>query len=696
MVFQKRLDYGFNGYQVPPMPRAARSARRRGSFRKKADCNQICPFDILATVAGQLLLEEESYNNTLGKEHGPIVKDHVKKKQQDENNPLKVESCDRGSNQRSSIVSGLVSEAPAVNRSLKEFTTAQVDTCLGPSSIIASDYLNKVASAEKLVNGKSKVELGIFGTKVEVGSSQCRESCYCTVEDVDKELIKIELPDTGEVSISTRADKCGSKDQMASDSKPHVVISLGGDHIPLGSFPVHQDDVKLVIRDDDENSSGCTQPSTAMKAFRPPPRVGDGRTSNLLASKYWKVNHNLKDEEHSKTEIRALYRNRKNCYKRHRSQKDYPVKKRKLFSRSRVSNSGSPRKGFSRDAFGSSRIHGASLAGQRTFFQSRDSHGMRAFGATMPGATETSASVSSQHTSFQSKDSHVKLSIKSFKVPELVVEIPETATVGSLKRTVMEAVTAILGCGLHVGVLLQGKKIRDDNKTLQQTGISHDNKPDALGFTLEPNPLQAPSTPCPKDHSSLLSCGGTQPLTRCPPIPDVVHTASVVQQGTSDASLDPSVTNLGDFIENAHDSAPSPPDMSIDKRTTISRALFAFPAMNAEKVAIVPMQKSQRSEVVQRRARRPFSVSEVQALVQAVEKIGTGRWRDVKLRAFDNAKHRTYVDLKDKWKTLVHTAKISPQQRRGEPVPEELLDRVLAAHAYWSQQPKQPETCSLL
>lgn len=106
-----------------------------------------------------------------------------------------------------------------------------------------------------------------------------------------------------------------------------------------------------------------------------------------------------------------------------------------------------------------------------------------------------------------------------------------------------------------------------------------------------------------------------------------------------------------------------------------------------------------------------------------IELCGVCRWRDVKLRAFDNAKHRTYVDLKvrrvtlydhrhlhhhdlvvvqDKWKTLVHTAGISPQQRRGEPVPQELLDRVLTAHAYWSQQqPKQqlkshPDTCLLL
>ena len=49
--------------------------------------------------------------------------------------------------------------------------------------------------------------------------------------------------------------------------------------------------------------------------------------------------------------------------------------------------------------------------------------------------------------------------------------------------------TALLGGGLRVGVLLQGKKIRDDNKTLVQSGICcHDDKVKSLGFTLEPNP----------------------------------------------------------------------------------------------------------------------------------------------------------------------------------------------------------------
>ncbi|CAN1769959.1 Telomere repeat-binding protein 5 [Linum perenne] len=220
----------------------------------------------------------------------------------------------------------------------------------------------------------------------------------------------------------------------------------------------------------------------------------------------------------------------------------------------------------------------------------------------------------------------LKLSIKSFKVPELFIEIPATSTVGSLKRMVMEAVSAILGDGLHVGILVQGKKVRDDSKTLLQTGISQDDKHNSLGFVLEPRRSQITS---------------------------------------------------------------SSPDGRSNDRSSLpdSKALVTVPAMRMDALAVVPFnRKSGQPELGQRRMRRPFSVSEVEALVQAVEKLGTGRWRDVKLRAFDNVHHRTYVDLKDKWKTLVHTARISPQQRRGEPVPQELLDRVLAAHAYWSQQ----------
>ena len=43
------------------------------------------------------------------------------------------------------------------------------------------------------------------------------------------------------------------------------------------------------------------------------------------------------------------------------------------------------------------------------------------------------------------------------------------------------------------------------------------------------------------------------------------------------------------------------------------------------------------------------------------------------------------MGFQDKWKTLVRTAQIAPQQRRGESVPQDLLDRVLTTHKYWME-----------
>lgn len=57
------------------------------------------------------------------------------------------------------------------------------------------------------------------------------------------------------------------------------------------------------------------------------------------------------------------------------------------------------------------------------------------------------------------------------------------------------------------------------------------------------------------------------------------------------------------------------------------RALVTVPAINMDSLAVVPYRrKSGNSDFGQRRIRRPFSVLEVEALVQAVEKLGTGRF----------------------------------------------------------------------
>ncbi|KAI3757954.1 hypothetical protein L6452_05499 [Arctium lappa] len=286
------------------------------------------------------------------------------------------------------------------------------------------------------------------------------------------------------------------------------------------------------------------------------------------------------------------------------------------------------------------------------------------------------------HNSSNTASNNVKLSIKSFEVPELYVEIPETATVGSLKRTIMEAITALLGGGLHVGILLDGKKVRDNNRTLQQMGISENCDLETLGFTLEPSFPQAFPSPIQKEPPLSLVCDTSLQPSRSEASP-------IMDVGFSNSSLDlPLATNKN------HENIALQSEVLTEERVADSKAI-----VKAEALSIVPVnhKPTKSCEVSQRRTRRPFSVSEVEALVEAVETLGTGRWRDVKLRAFDDANHRTYVDLKDKWKTLVHTARISPQQRRGEAVPQDLLDRVLAAHAYWSQwkHQTQPQGSSL-
>lgn len=682
-MLHKRLNHGLYGYEVPPIPRAARSARRRVPYRKKADDNQMCAFDLLATVAGKLLEGEDNPGATellSGVEKGAVGDDSVKKEKVVKDNPEKLIPCVEEKCSRNFFVSEIISQAPAAKHNIKEVSRAQNDACSAFASVITtSDGSDMFASAAKLVNDQSKTECRNFS---KVDAEHYGSTISISRLDVEnKNCIKTEPAMTGKEPRSARADTCCIEDLIVQDVKPHAlgnadnsfkfpvkpsVLDEGSkegilrDQGPRGSFPTCRDNVKLVVRDGDENSSGCTAPRKLNKAFRPPARMGDKRIKRLLASRYWKAPSKMSSEDcfNIGLETKSVYHNKANGYKRQRSLRDYPIKKRRLYDHS-----------FETNAYERVRNSEASFSPGKIYSENASSSV-----PTMHEANGVSTFAASQQKCYQPRDSHVKLKIKSFRVPELFFEIPETATVGSLKRTVMEAVTAVLGGGLRVGVLFQGKKIRDDNKTLLQTGIYDNNKNDALGFTLEPLCSQVPPTQCPEDHSFRPP----RQLTRCP------HTS--VNQGNSDVSPELPSTNICNIIESDHDSAPSPPDMSIDKCLSDSKALVAAPEMNVEPLSAISMRKSKRLDVGQRRIRRPFSVSEVEALVQAVEKLGTGRWRDVKMRAFDNAKHRTYVDLKDKWKTLVHTARISPQQRRGEPVPQELLDRVLAAHAFWSQQ----------
>ncbi|KAA8543858.1 hypothetical protein F0562_021965 [Nyssa sinensis] len=280
---------------------------------------------------------------------------------------------------------------------------------------------------------------------------------------------------------------------------------------------------------------------------------------------------------------------------------------------------------------------------------------------------------------FQLRDCHVKIRVKSFRIPEFFVEVPRTATVGSLKRVIMQEATTIIGDGLHADVLLQGKKVRGDNKTLLQAGIPHDSH---LDFILEPNPSQYSPPLCPHDCPSLvpLPCNIAQP-TRYSEAHAIVH------QGPYNASVDPTVDNLDNFIGGNYDLAESQTGISIGEGDTASTEVIALPFMSQDALDVGPLHvKCKASKNVLRRNAKFFSVSEVKALVQAVEEFGTGRWQEIKRRAFSTASDRTHTDLKDKWRNLMKTANKPATKRRGVVVPQELLNRVLAIEACRSQQ----------
>ncbi|OIW16146.1 hypothetical protein TanjilG_18861 [Lupinus angustifolius] len=655
----KRLDYGFRGFQVPPTARRPRSTRRRGHSKKSPEDGQACAFELLASLAGKLLQESESSassNAIEGNHHHAFSHSVVEKERQDEVRPLMAKVVHNGSCAESIFTTEMESQKSS-QKCLEHAETDCVLECVSVNNSCNSECWEKI---EAHVNSKSIRWENKFvhnsNRLVEI-PEDVKESCDANIKSGFRR--EPEASNSG-FKESTLDNKFSLKDPVElcinspalADSNSDVRSPFCGELFPKASLSRHGNNNRLGFRDDDEKFLQCNGVRTKSKAFsRPPRRIACRRIRQMLTSKHWKVVPNLKDYGHSRTDegVKPLYRKRKSCYSFERSRHSTLFKRRKFFRRSIVITSDG---GLSSDSVSNSPNKGMDV--------------------------DNSNSSAKLHVS---KDSHVKFSIKSFRIPQLYIEVPRTATVGSLKRTVNEALMAMLGGGVHVGVLLQGKKVRDDKRTLRQTGISCEENLNKLGFLLEPSSLQASPAVCVGEPSRFKT---SQP-TRSPE-------ALVLDSGITDALQDSSLlTNTGNLVESNHDSTSFSTDIIADKTTTDARALVTVPTSSTEPLAVVPAgQKTRPSEFVQRRIRRPFSVSEVDALVEAVEELGTGRWRDVKFRAFENADHRTYVDLKDKWKTLVHTAKIGPQQRRGEPVPQELLDRVLAAHAYWSNhQAKQ-------
>lgn len=812
MESRKRMDYGFPGYQAPPLPRAMRSARGRGagSRKKNDDENGMLSFDRilkLATVAGNLLQQQEA-QKAVSAVQGVNSFDHSEEEGNDlreeessaeqalleldksrifppgnevqqldfSTKGTKVEPDDQGSSDENAIASGAthrkfvaeelpIKEDPdmSIQSVSKSVSSINKLDCLGQSTLdnekVLGMCINTKAANERPMQGISLGEVedkkGYCTDKERFCTNDCKgKLCLLShgqgLPESAVELAKetLGLVENGEGKGENEIDESklghwkrkihvsenmedesmhdahslpassavSEETPMSTDTKPPALVSSGSsEDLPVcaGSKPrdsfFNSPNKRIkVCRDDDDNSSGCTTPSRINKNLFKHTYFRGSKLRRSLSKVRQAVSASSKKRKHSE-----IMSNTGNIVK------GGSLDSGEGFTGQRtVRCSPSKRKRLAKETFSSVPDLHASTASATCL----DSNGVdvdppvcaskiRRAKSSSVASSPTSAACSSKHSSKKAGDSQVKLSIKSFTIPELFIDMPESATVASLKRAVMEAAMNLLGDGLRVCVLLQGKKLPNESDTLYQLGKSHGGKLDSVRFMLEPNPTPT-SQACTEDPLFVLSRAATQTPPRYP-TPSTSAQTSVTEGNkcvlkgrsnktngmtSAEVAVSPAGRTQTDTNQYEKFEFETTTD-SLVKTGALPGTLIVHPSIateSAQGLALVPLNhKNPCSELGKRRIRRPFTVNEVEALVQAVEKLGTGRWRDVKLRAFEHAKHRTYVDLKDKWKTLVHTAKIAPHQRRGEPVPQDLLDRVIHAHNYWAdeQVKQQAELC---
>ncbi|XP_047078488.1 telomere-binding protein 1-like [Lolium rigidum] len=693
MVFRKKLDEGSgsgSGTRQPRKPRAAPLAPVKRSARLKK--KQMYALNLLATVAESLSSDEdgsssgtdageteEGYNSKgtsvkveqLDEEAGCNSKGTSVKTEQLVEVPLMLldsTALENGCSPLDSAVlengcppldsaalendccrgyamgcAGICASLSQTNLRMREGVSTQ-----NVAGTVSSESLIKepgVFAEGSLVSRRKPGPLGHgLGTIPEYETVGVCPPCSTGLAAVKQEpqSIPVMITSQGDGIAATRHSAAGTMDM---DVKPLPVViaesssgmHLDGPHMGLKSDPSCSYKVQHAADRDDDEKFPRVHPSTSRsKGGYLPHYLGDCRTRRFFATRMRKAARNKICGEMSNKGNKLSIRGKKISTTRRRAQTQRTMHKTKKVAE----------------------CYSAQPSDEETLTETSGTS------VPMGGQDAPCASESGQKKPCAAEGYNVKFIIKSFNIPEVLIEVPEDATVGSLKRIVTDAVTDTIEGGLRVRVLLQGKIIQDDNTTLQQAGICHGAKLDSIGFSLECVAKQ-------DSDPSVIAPEETRPVGTC--IVQPLSKVKCEEPSPSFALSDP-VYSFGGAAQVKSEI------QGIDVAGT----------SNVGELAIVPHPRSKQRDFGQRRKRRPFSIPEVVSLVEAVEKLGFGRWKNVKYHAFGDNQERTYVDLKDKWKNLVHTASIPPQLRRGQAIPtQDLLDRVLAAQAYWSvRQPK--------
>lgn len=344
--------------------------QKRGTCKKLVEDSQLCAFELLAAVAGKLLLESESSASSNVAEGKPQLggsRDRNEKVQPKDDKALKSESFDLGSFAESAFVPKISVE----EHNFKGIPQAENDQVEQTTVLASSDSLKKIdcnikigMREDKCLDENATCKIGSSNCVVDSYNSKVESGSEVQLEDGKNQIGHLSLADT-----STVNDPVGEyvNTNVQTNPESSVKFPLYRDSIPGALLQKCYNNVKLGIRDNDEISFRCNKSSTKSRPLRPQPRIVRHRVRKMMASKYWKAAPKQMDYElynTSKQKLRdytnlmakptsirvgsymiillmlmwflvagegmkSFYRYRKSIYARERCQRA-PLKKRKL------------------------------------------------------------------------------------------------------------------------------------------------------------------------------------------------------------------------------------------------------------------------------------------------------------------------------------------------------------------------------
>lgn len=168
---------------------------------------------------------------------------------------------------------------------------------------------------KKVAIVKSKNACKSSSTKVVEVSPVYGKSLDYKVEAVNGRNLQVQAPKVRSSINRTVCDRSSPTDHMELDWKPPALVSpdicckesmFKAGNI-VSPFSRCQNNLDVVSRDDDENSYGCSQRGTSIKAYRPPLHMGDRKIRKLLACKPCRAASNLKEGSYLNTGKLILY-----------------------------------------------------------------------------------------------------------------------------------------------------------------------------------------------------------------------------------------------------------------------------------------------------------------------------------------------------------------------------------------------------